>query len=318
MANKSLNAAKNAKYDEWFTRIEDISDQINHFEDKFKGKTVFCNCDDPTYSNFWRYFHINFEYLGLKKLISTHYEPGNVQTYKMEYEGGNDIDFEYGKKTILKQNGDFRSDECIELLDQSDICATNPPFSLFIPFISQLIEHKKQFIVIGNVNAITYKEIFPLIQDKKIWLGVGFKNGNAYFRVPDNFDPSKYAKGVYDEQTKMVKFRNCTWYTNLDHAKRHEVLETPYLYSKKDTLYPELYPKYDNYDAIHIGKVSEIPMDYEGVMGVPITYLDRHNPDQFDIVGVFNHGCDGPWDLAKCLIDGNEKYKRLAIRKRKD
>ena len=314
--NKSLHAAKKEKFDEWYTRMEEINEEMNHYEDKFKGKIIFCNCDDPTWSNFWRYFHLNFEYLGLKKLISTHYEPGEVQTYKMEYTGGDDENFEAGTKTDLRQNGDFRSNECLALLKEADIVVTNPPFSLFREYVASLMEYKKQFIIIGNVNAITYKEIFPLILSNKIWLGNGFKNGNAYFSIPKGTDVSKYAKGVYDENTGLVKFRNCVWFTNLDHSKRHNLLETTYLYSKKDQLYPDLYPKYDTFDAIHVGKVSEIPMDYEGIMGVPITYLDIHNPEQYEIVGVFNHGCDGPWDLSKCLINGEEKYKRLAIRKK--
>lgn len=314
--NKSLHAAKKEKFDEWYTRMEEINEEMNHYEDKFKGKIIFCNCDDPTWSNFWRYFHLNFEYLGLKKLIATHYEPGEVQTYKMEYTGGDDENFEAGTKTDLRQNGDFRSDECLALLNETDIVVTNPPFSLFREYVASLMEYKKQFIIIGNVNAITYKEIFPLILSNKMWLGNGFKNGNAYFSVPKGTDVSKYAKGVYDENTGLVKFRNCVWFTNLDHPKRHNLLETTYLYSKKDQLYPDLYPKYDTFDAIHVGKVSEIPMDYEGIMGVPITYLDIHNPEQYEIVGVFNHGCDGPWDLSKCLINGEEKYKRLAIRKK--
>lgn len=314
--NKSLHAAKKEKFDEWYTRMEEINEEMNHYEDKFKGKIIFCNCDDPTWSNFWRYFHLNFEYLGLKKLISTHYEPGEVQTYKMEYTGGDDENFEAGTKTDLRQNGDFRSDECLALLNEADIVVTNPPFSLFREYVASLMEYKKQFIIIGNVNAITYKEIFPLILSNKMWLGNGFKNGNAYFSVPKGTDVSKYAKGVYDENTGLVKFRNCVWFTNLDHSKRHNLLETTYLYSKKDQMYPDLYPKYDTFDAIHVGKVAEIPMDYEGIMGVPITYLDIHNPEQYEIVGVFNHGCDGPWDLSKCLINGEEKYKRLAIRKK--
>lgn len=184
MANASLHAAKDAKNDEFYTRLEDINEEMNHYEDKFRGKVVFCNCDDPTWSNFWKYFHMNFEYLGLKKLITTHYEAGEVQTYKIEYTGGNDLDFEDGIVTPLEQNGDFRSDECVALLDEADIVVTNPPFSLFREYVALLMEHKKDFIIIGPKNAITYKEIFPLIKNNELWLGYGFKAGNAYFIVP--------------------------------------------------------------------------------------------------------------------------------------
>lgn len=312
MANASLHAAKDAKNDEFYTRLEDINEEMNHYEDKFHDKVVFCNCDDPTWSNFWKYFHMNFEYLGLKKLITTHYEAGEVQTYKIEYTGGNDLDFEYGVVTPLEQNGDFRSDECVALLDEADIVVTNPPFSLFREYVALLMEHKKDFIIIGPKNAITYKEIFPLIKNNKLWLGYGFKAGNAYFIVPDGTDTSQYAKGVYDETTNTVKFRNCTWFTNIDHSKRHETLETSYYYEKKDTLYPELYPKYDNYDAISVDKLAEIPCDYKGVMGVPITFLEKYNPDQFEIVK-FRKGDD---DKDLC-VNGKCPYFRILI-KRKD
>lgn len=312
MANASLHAAKDAKNDEFYTRLEDINEEMNHYEDKFRGKVVFCNCDDPTWSNFWKYFHMNFEYLGLKKLITTHYEAGEVQTYKIEYTGGNDLDFEDGVVTPLEQNGDFRSDECVALLDEADIVVTNPPFSLFREYVTLLMEHKKDFIIIGPKNAITYKEIFPLIKNNELWLGYGFKAGNAYFIVPDGTDTSQYAKGVYDEATNTVKFRNCTWFTNIDHLKRHETLETSYYYEKKDTLYPELYPKYDNYDAISVDKLAEIPCDYKGVMGVPITFLEKYNPDQFEIVK-FRKGDD---DKDLC-VNGKCPYFRILI-KRKD
>ena len=292
MANKSLHMAKAAQNDEFYTRIEDIDEEINHYENKFRDKVVFCNCDDPKWSNFWKYFHMNFELLGLKKLITTHYEAGEVQTYKIEYMGGNDTNFEDGEVTPLQQNGDFRSDECIELLKEADIVVTNPPFSLFREYVATLMKYEKSFIIIGPKNAVTYKEIFPLIRNTKLWLGYGFKAGNAFFIVPEGTDTSQYAKGVYDPVTNTVKFRNVTWFTNIDHPKRHELIDTPYLYSKRETLYPDLYPKYDNYDAINVDKLAEIPMDYDGVMGVPITFLDKYNPDQFEIVA-FRKGEDG-------------------------
>ena len=311
MANTSLHAAKDAKNDEFYTRLEDINEEMNHYEDKFRGKVVFCNCDDPKWSNFWKYFHLNFEYLGLKKLITTHYEPEEVQSYKIEYTGGNDEDFEDGVITPLTQNGDFRSPECLALLDEADIVVTNPPFSLFREYIQALVEHNKEFIVIGPKNAITYKEIFPLIKDNRLWLGYGFKAGNAYFIVPKGADVSQYAKGVYDAATNTVKFRNCTWFTNLDHVKRHERIETSYYYAKKDKLYPELYPKYDNYDAISVDKLAEIPCDYDGIMGVPITFLEKYNPDQFEIIK-FRKGNDDK-DLS---VNGKCPYFRILIKRK--
>ena len=324
MANTSLHAAKDAKNDEFYTRLEDINEEMNHYEDKFRGKVVFCNCDDPKWSNFWKYFHLNFEYLGLKKLITTHYEPDDIQSYKIEYTGGNDEDFEDGVITPLTQNGDFRSPECLALLDEADIVVTNPPFSLFREYIQVLVKHNKEFIVIGPKNAITYKEIFPLIRDTKLWLGFGFKAGNAYFIVPDGADVSQYAKGVYDAETNTVKFRNCTWFTNIDHAKRHETIDTTYSYAKKDKLYPDLYPKYTSYDVIEVSKLAEIPMDYNGVMGVPITFMDKFNPDQFEIIGMAEDngkglsGKDAKWDgtTPHCIVNGKAQYKRIFIRRK--
>ena len=324
MANTSLQVAKNAKNDEFYTRLEDINEEMSHYEDKFRGKVIFCNCDDPKWSNFWKYFHLNFEYLGLKKLIATHYEPDDVQSYKIEYTGGNDEELEDGVITPLTQNGDFRSAECLAILDEADIIVTNPPFSLFREYIHVLVEHNKKFIVIGPKNAITYKEIFPLIRDTKLWLGFGFKAGNAYFIIPDGADVSRYAKGVYDAETNTVKFRNCTWFTNIDHAKRYETINTTYSYAKKDKLYPDLYPKYTSYDVIEVSKLAEIPMDYDGVMGVPITFMDKFNPNQFEIIGMGEDngkglsGKDAKWDgtTPHCIVNGKAKYKRIFIRRK--
>lgn len=317
MANTSLHAAKDAKFDEFYTRIEDINEEMNHYEDKFRGKTVFCNCDDPTWSNFWRYFHINFEYLGLKKLIATHYEAGEVQTYKIEYEGGSDEDFETGVITPLEQNGDFRSDECVALLKEADIVATNPPFSLFREYVALLMEHKKEFIIIGNINAITYKEIFPLIKDNKLWLGCRNMSRDMYFDVPDSRKEwllaNKKEGSAYKivNGTVMGRLASACWFTNVDHSKRHEWLETVYEYKKRDSLYPELYPKYDNYEAIEVSKNTEIPMDYEGAMGVPITFLDKYNPEQFEIIK-FRKGNDEK-DLS---VNGKCPYFRILIRRK--
>lgn len=287
--NNNLSEAKKNKNDEFYTQIEDINAEMVHYEQHFKGKTILMNCDDPTWSNFWRYFHLEFERLGLKKIISTHYEDGEVSTYKLEYEGGNDADFDVGVKTELEQNGDFRSPECVELLKEADIVVTNPPFSLFREYVALLMEYDKKFIVLSNMNAVTYKEFFPLIKENKVWVGNGF-NISLVFKTPyPNLLEAnrKYviSKG-YNPDDGYVKTPAIAWFTNLDIKKRHDWIDTPYLYSKRDTLYPDLYPKYDNYDAINVDKVSEIPMDYDRVMGVPITFLDKYNPDQFEIVGI--------------------------------
>ena len=321
MANSSLHAAKDAKNDEFYTRIEDINEEVIHYEDKFRGKVVFCNCDDPTWSNFWKYFHLNFEYLGLKKLITTHYEPGEVATYKIEYMGGADEDFEAGTVTPLTQNGDFRSDECIELLKEADIVTTNPPFSLFREYVSTLIEHNKQFLIIGNINAITYKEFFPLIRNNQVWLGCRNLSKDMYFGVPEEqkkwLVENKKEGSAYKivDGVVMGRLASACWFTNIDHAKRHEWIDTTYEYRRKDELYPELYPKYDNYDAININKVNEIPMDYQGVMGVPITFLDKYNPEQFEIVA-FRKGEDGKDLVFTRERERVQPYFRILVRRR--
>lgn len=322
MANTSLHAAKDAKNDEFYTRLEDINEEMNHYEDKFRGKVVFCNCDDPKWSNFWKYFHLNFEYLGLKKLITTHYEPEEVQSYKIEYMGGNDEDFEEGTITPLEQNGDFRSDECIALLDEADIIVTNPPFSLFREYIALLVEKNKDFIILGSFNNATYKEVFPLIKDNKVWLGCRSLSRDMYFDVPDErkdwLVKNKKEGSAYKivDGVVMGRLASACWFTNLDHANRHKLLETPYLYSKKDSLYPELYPKYDKYNAINVDKVGEIPMDYNGIMGVPITFLGKMNPDQFEIASLENTSIDGMIKNAEGQINGKITYARLLIRKK--
>lgn len=325
MGNKNLHAARKAKKDEFYTRIEDINEEMNHYEDKFRGKVVFCNCDDPKWSNFWRYFHLNFEYLGLKKLIATHYEPDEVQSYKIEYTGGDDENFDDGVVTTLTQNGDFRSPECIELLKEADIIVTNPPFSLFREYIALLMQYDKKFIIWGNNNAITYKEFFPLLRENKIWLGY-LNNKTCIFRVMEGYSYDEKLTDKINDGHKYGKVPAISVYTNLDIKKRHEFLETPYLYAKKDQLYPDLYPKYDNYDAINVDKVNQIPMDYDGVMGVPITFMDKFNPEQFEIVGATESEgkgfSNGLWNessgVAQPLVNGERKYKRLFIRKKGD
>ena len=313
-ANANLHKAKNAKNDEFYTQLTDVAKELMHYKAHFKDKIVLCNCDDPTWSAFWKYFHLNFAELGLKKLISTHYDK-TEPTYKMEYTGGDDNNIEVGVKTSLEGNGDFRNQECLDLLDESDIVVTNPPFSLFREYVAVLMEHEKKFLIIGNRNALTYKEIFPLIRNNELWLGNGFQNGNAYFNIPKNSDTSIYAKGVYDEETGLVKFRNCVWFTNMDLAKRHEKI----ILWKNYT--PEEFPKYDNYDAINVSKVSDIPCDYDGVMGVPITIIDFYSPEQFEIVGISGSLAnpiiiDGSRKSGRFYIDGKRMYDRIVIRKK--
>lgn len=260
--NDNLHKAKDAKNDEFYTRIEDVAEELRHYKKHFAGKVVLCNCDDPTWSAFWRYFHLNFAELGLKKLISTHYDH-TEPTYKMEYDGGDDNDVEVGVKTPLEGNGDFRSKECLDLLDECDIVVTNPPFSLARAYVQCLREHNKQFVIIGDLNWITYKEIFPMLKDNEIWLG--------YSSVKEFVQPDGTIK----------KFGNKLWYTNLDIQKRHEKL----ILWKHFT--PEEYPAYLNVDnAINADSVDNIPFDYYGIIGVPITFLSKYNPDQFEIIGI--------------------------------
>lgn len=267
-ANANLHKAKDAKNDEFYTQLTDVAKELMHYKAHFKDKIVFCNCDDPTWSAFWKYFHLNFAELGLKKLISTHYDREEA-TYKMEYTGGDDNDIEVGVKTPLEGNGDFRNKECLDLLDECDIVVTNPPFSLFREYVAVLMEHQKKFLIIGNKKAITYKEFFPLLKDDEVWIGC---NSPSEFSTPD---------GVTKKLNGLTR-----WFTNLDVAKRHEKL----ILWKNYT--PEEYPKYDNYDAINVDKVSEIPVDYDSVMGVPITFMDKYNPEQFEIIGLLQSSTD--------------------------
>ena len=288
--NANLHKAKDAKNDEFYTQLTDVSKELMHYKQHFKDKTVLCNCDDPTLSAFWKYFHLNFSALGLKKLISTHYDK-TQSTYKMEYTGGNDNDIEVGVKTSLEGNGDFRNQECLDILDEADIVVTNPPFSLFREYVAVLMEHEKKFLIIGSLNAVKYSECFPFIINNQMWLG----NNNIHnFMQPDG---------------TVKKFGNINWYTNLDFAKRHEKIILWKEYNDKE------YPKYETYDAIEVSKVTNIPVNYNGIMGVPISFMSKYNPEQFEIVGEFNHGSDNIFDLAKPIINGKELYPRIAIRR---
>lgn len=284
-ANANLHKAKDAKNDEFYTQLTDVAKELMHYKAHFKDKIVLCNCDDPTWSAFWKYFHLNFAELGLKKLISTHYDREEA-TYKMEYTGGDDNDIEVGVKTPLEGNGDFRNKECLDLLDECDIVVTNPPFSLFREYVAVLMEHQKKFLILGNMNALTYKEIFPLIRDNQLWYGASIHSGDRKFYVPDDYPLKASGCGVDDNGRKFIRVKGVRWYTNLDYKARHEKLVLWKNYT------PEEYPKYDNYDAINVNKYSEIPCDYDGVMGVPITFIDYYCPEQFEIVA-FRKGDDG-------------------------
>ena len=329
MANKNLNSAKTAKKDEFYTQLEDINNELRHYREHFRGKTVLCNCDDPRVSNFFTYFAYNFEFLGLKRLITTCYKNQDMDLFSQNkceqaiyliYDGdknGNNIpDPEEIGIHPLKGDGDFRSRECIELLKQADVVVTNPPFSLFREYVAQLMEYEKKFLIIGHQNAIHYKELFPLIKENKVWLGYGFKGGASHFisEYEDKATAGNHRKG-------MIRVSGVHWFTNLEIKKRHENLILYKHYS------PDEYPKYDNYDAIDVGKTEDIPCDYDGIMGVPDSFLDKFNPEQFEIIGL------GSGDLAKqagvaknfrgrtdlaYTIGGKHKcpYSRILIRKK--
>jgi len=342
MTSELLNRAKKNKIDEFYTQMSDIEAEMRYYKQHFRGKVILCNCDDPYESNFFKYFAMNFNFLGLKKLIATSYSESPIAyeqlplfeiksinlknsdskpPYKVEITEVNDenadgaidlSDVEYllkNKKNVLsllRGNGDFRSDECIELLKEADIVVTNPPFSLFREYVAQLMEYEKKFIIIGSKNAISYNEIFKFIKENKIWLGNGFPNGNAFFRIPSQYS-REWANGVYNPETGLVKFRNVGWFTNLDLDKRHEFITLYKHYT------PEEYPHYDNYDAIEVSKTAEIPYDWDGIMGVPITFLDRYNPDQFEILG--NEKTLGI-KRGRGYINGKRQYGRIFIRRK--
>lgn len=321
-ANSNLHKAKTAKNDEFYTQLMDVAKELMHYKEHFKDKVVFCNCDDPTYSAFWKYFHFNFNELGLKKLISTHYDC-TEPTYKMEYYGGNDNDVEDGIKTPLEGNGDFRNKECLEILDECDIVVTNPPFSEFRLYVATLMEHNKKFLIIGNKNAITYKEFFPLLKNNDVWIGY---NNVKEFIQPDG---------------SIKKFGNIGWFTNLDIAKRYEKL----ILYKNFT--QEEYPRYDNYLVWNCDKVSEIPLNdhidievdeaelswyrqiypdlkilenkkvriHNPVYGVPITFMDNYNPEQFEIVA-FRKGEDGQDLVFTREKERVQPYFRILVRHR--
>lgn len=293
MAKRNIDKAKAAKKDEFYTQLEDINNELRHYREHFRGKTVLCNCDDPRVSNFFTYFAYNFEFLGLKKLITTCYKNQNMDLFSknqseqavyLVYEGDKNGDHIPNADEIgvmpLKGDGDFRSKECIELLKEADIVVTNPPFSLFREYVAQLMEYDKEFLIIGNQNALSYKEIFPLIRDNKMWLGASIHSGDRKFWVPEDYELKAAGCGVDTTGRKFIRVKGVRWFTNLDYKERHEDL----ILYKNYT--PDSYPKYENYDAINVNRTEDIPCDYDGIMGVPITFMDKYNPDQFEIIGL--------------------------------
>ena len=312
---RNLDRAKAAKKDEFYTQLSDIESELRHYKQHFRGKTVLCNCDDPRVSQFFRYFALQFESLGLKKLITTCYKSQEIDLFSrhdseraiwLEYLGGLDRsrmpDADEIGVDLLQGDGDFRSDECIALMREADVVVTNPPFSLFREFVAQLVDHKKKFVIVGHQNAITYKEIFKLIKENKIWLGYGFEGGAGHFI---NKSYEDYATAS-DHKEGMIRVSGVHWFTNLDTRKRHEDLVLYKKYSAGD------YPKYDNYDAINVNKVNDIPADYAGAIGVPITFLNKYNPDQFEIIK-FRKGDDDK-DLT---VNGKSPYFRILVRNKR-
>ena len=295
--NSSLHAAKKAKNDEFYTMLSDIEKELKHYKHHFSGKVVLCNCDDPEWSNFWKYFTLNFEHLGLAKIISTHYAHGEP-SYKLEYLGNDQPPV----KTPLVGDGDFRSEECLELLKEADIVVTNPPFSLFKEYVAQLADNGKQFLIIGNFNAITYKEIFKHIKENRLWLGVSPRS--MQFKQPDG----------------TLKDINACWLTNLSHHERNEELILCRTYAGNE----HIYPKYENYEAIEVKFVRDIPGDYDGAIGVPVTFLEKYNPEQFEIIWTTDRGGDGMLECLKKphsrfdapVVKGKGIYKRILIKRR--
>lgn len=349
--NSNLKDSVRQKQDEFYTKLSLIESEMKHYKAFFKEKTVLCNCDDPYESNFFKYFAINFDHLGLKKLICTCYagspvantqisffdedkKPSDRKPYKIEItevkdlnnDGAVDLnDVELllksvdGQPTLLKGDGDFRSEECIELLKQADIVVTNPPFSLFREYVAQLMEYGKKFIIIGNQNAVAYKEFFPLLAQNKVWLG--YNSGHFWFKVPDSYEEKKTDFKIDENGQKWRRMGNICWFTNLDIEKRHETMPLFRNYT------PESYPKFDNYDVINVDRVVDIPCDYDGVMGVPITFMSQYNPDQFEIVeGSNRYGILNTWKKNDEIqanhshgnnINGKATYFRIHIRRKK-
>lgn len=345
--NSNLNDSVRQKQDEFYTNLSLIESELKHYKSYFKDKTILCNCDDPYESNFFKYFAINFNHLGLKKLICTCYAGSPVvytqlsftgdadqemfraesekKPYKIEITHVDDLNGDGavdltdidlllrsvdGKPELLHGDGDFRSEECIALLIEADIVVTNPPFSLFREYIAQLMDYEKKFIIIGNQNAVAYKEFFPLLADNKLWLG--YNSGHFWFKVPASYEEKKTDFKIDEHGQKWRRMGNICWFTNLDIEKRHE----------KMTLYrhytPEDFPSYDNYDAIEVSKTADIPCDYDGIMGVPITFVDKYNPDQFEIIGMDRYTVPKAALVGgRVAVNGKPCYARVLIRRKK-
>lgn len=354
--NSALINANKSKKDEFYTQLCDIENELKHYKKHFFGKTVFCNCDDPYESNFFKYFAMNFNYLGLKKLIATCYQGSSIvgeqfeqlslfdimpdeenipkrfpykieitEVYDTNGDGAVDLsDVEYLLRnnknilSLLKGDGDFRSQECIDILKESDIVCTNPPFSLFREYVAQLVEYDKKFIIIGNVNAITYKEIFPLIKDNKIWFGYSIHSGDREFRVPDNYPLNATGWRIDGKGYKYIRVKGVRWFTNMDYIERYKNID---LYKKYT---PEEYPEYDNYNAINVNVTADIPEDYYGVIGVPITFIDKYNPEQFEILNANDYRKNEKIPIKKHglikdkdgTIKGKATYARILIRRK--
>jgi hypothetical protein len=324
MAEGVLNKAKKQKADEFYTQLFDIEKEAMQYKHHFKGKTILCNCDDPRISQFFYFFYSRFSGLGLKRLIATCYKnlsPDlftqclDEQAVYCIYDGKDRyddvyIDYESFIKEnewgVLKKDGDFRSPECIELLKQSDIVVTNPPFSLFREYIALLMKHEKKFLIIGDQNALAYKEVFQFVKENKIWLGID-NGGTKWFQVPPHYNIQTQSRIKTENGIKYFSKGNIAWYTNLDHRKRHENIVLYKKYNKKE------YPKYDNYNAIEVSTYKDIPLDYDGIMGVPITFLDKYNPDQFEIVG---NEIDLGIEKGRCYINGKRLYSRIFIKRK--
>ena len=303
--SNELTNARTGKKDEFYTQYEDIEKEMEYHKNSFKDKIVYCNCDDPTWSAFWNYFHKNFNTLGLKKLISTHYKEDDT-SYKMVYEGGDDKNINIGNITPLEGNGGFQTEECLALLDEVDIVVSNPPFSLFRDYVDILIEHNKKFLILGNMNAITCKNIFPLFRDNKMWYGASIHSGNRKFIVPDDYPLTASCCGVDENGQRYIRVKGVRWFTNLDYSARYVDLPLTKKYS------PDEYPKYENCDAINVNKYRDIPSDYDNVMGVPITFIDGYNPKQFKILGLDK---DFTSDKKRGIINGKQLYARVFIKK---
>jgi hypothetical protein len=328
--NLSLRAAQGSKKDEFYTQLSDIEKELKHYAPHFSGKTVLCNCDDPRVSNFFHYFSHNFRKLKLKRLIATCYKSQQPDLFTrndsergiyLEYKGNEKGDRIPNPAEIgihqLKGDGDFRSAECIELLNQVDIVVTNPPFSLFREYVAQLIAHKKKLLIIGNQNAITYKDIFRLIKGNKLWLGASIHSGDREFGIPDHYPMNAAGTRIDSSGNRFIRIKGVRWFTNMDYEERHEDLILYKTYTEAQ------YPKFDHYDAINVNKTKDIPMDYRGAMGVPITFLDKFSPDQFEIIDGLNRYSilQGPTDetRGKYLAQINSKpiYVRIVIKNRK-